>query len=73
MVPKIAGKNAQAQDHIGFLNGDITQPRSDRVGLNSEGTSSFGVAMLQMKSMIDMENMAMMTEKSLINCRTCTI
>lgn len=43
----MAGNTATAYDQVGFLKGEINQPRSDNVGLNSDGTSSFGVAMLQ--------------------------
>lgn len=46
IVPNSAGKIAMIHDHIGFTNGDIIHPRVDNVGLNSDGTSSFGVDIL---------------------------
>lgn len=46
IVPSKAGKIAMIHDHIGFTNGEITHPRDDSVGLNSDGTSSFGVDIL---------------------------
>lgn len=52
------------------LKGGMSHPRPSQVGLNSDGTSSFGVWMPTAKSMPLMTRMAMMTAKSLMNWRT---
>lgn len=52
------------------LKGGMSHPRPSQVGLNSDGTSSFGVWMPIAKSMPLMVRMAMMTAKSLMNWRT---
>lgn len=45
----------------------MIQPRSGSVGLNSDGTSNFGVGTFTKKSKMVIEKMAMITEKSLTN------
>lgn len=67
MTPRIAGKNAKIHDQIGFLNGDMSQPRSAMVGFKSLGTSNFGVDISQKKSSNDIEKIAIITAKSLTN------
>lgn len=45
MTPSKAGKNAMIHHQKWFENGFINHPREPRVGLNSDGTSNFGVGM----------------------------
>lgn len=63
-------KNDMSNNTILPLKNGISQPRPSQVGLNSPGTSNFGVWMPTAKSKKLMARIAMITAKSLMNCRT---
>lgn len=68
MVPSSAGGMAKKMEYSGLLvNGGISHPRLDNVGLNSFGTSNFGVALPNLQSITVIINIARITAKSLMN------
>lgn len=71
IVPNNAGRHATMALHHGLCwKGQIIHPRPSNVGLNSVGTSNFGVEMPAKWSSVLIENIAIITAKSLTTCLT---
>lgn len=71
IVPNKAGRHATIALQNGlWWKGDMIHPRPSNVGLNSAGTSSFGVGMPTKWSNVLIENIAINTAKSLTTCLT---